>query len=574
MLKGLSIRAYLTLMVVLFGVVLLIGAAAGLLSLRESNASLQQMYTVDTPAVADLEGSAGQLLRLRLALATYSSLIELNDQEGADAVLKRFDTYQKVSNERLAHYISKASNDADEQRLIKDMQDKRDAFLHEGAEPALAALKSGDKAAFQQLQAHKLSPLYSAYEKAMLTLEKLQLDHAEQRYQEAQQLFYTISVAVAIGMAATLIFAWLGRMMMVRAIVHPVDATIEQFQRIANGDLTGRIDNVSDNEMGRLAAALRKMQESLIATVNTVRHGTDSIDTGVSEIAAGNTNLSQRTEEQAASLEETAASIEELTSTVKQTADNAKQASSLAQGASTLAAQGGDLTQQVVGTMQKIVDDSRRIADIVGVIEGIAFQTNILALNAAVEAARAGEQGRGFAVVASEVRSLAQRSAAAAKEIKGLIGESNERVTAGADLVQRSGSTMTDIVDAIARVSAIMSEIAEAATEQSTGIDQVNLAVAQMDEVTQQNAALVEQAAAAASSLEEQARRLTTAVAVFRTDSGQASASRGAARHVVTHRQDAAMQMEATSPSSSPPCWQYARLPRAHQHRSGRPWSR
>ncbi|CAN7184249.1 methyl-accepting chemotaxis protein [Paraburkholderia hospita] len=545
MLKGLSIRAYLTLMVVLFGVVLLIGAAAGLLSLRESNASLQQMYTVDTPAVADLEGSAGQLLRLRLALATYSSLIELNDQEGADAVLKRFDTYQKVSNERLAHYISKASNDADEQRLIKDMQDKRDAFLHEGAEPALAALKSGDKAAFQQLQAHKLSPLYSAYEKAMLTLEKLQLDHAEQRYQEAQQLFYTISVAVAIGMAATLIFAWLGRMMMVRAIVHPVDATIDQFQRIANGDLTGRIDNVSDNEMGRLAAALRKMQESLIATVNTVRHGTDSIDTGVSEIAAGNTNLSQRTEEQAASLEETAASIEELTSTVKQTADNAKQASSLAQGASTLAAQGGDLTQQVVGTMQKIVDDSRRIADIVGVIEGIAFQTNILALNAAVEAARAGEQGRGFAVVASEVRSLAQRSAAAAKEIKGLIGESNERVTAGADLVQRSGSTMTDIVDAIARVSAIMSEIAEAATEQSTGIDQVNLAVAQMDEVTQQNAALVEQAAAAASSLEEQARRLTTAVAVFRTDSGQASASRGAARRVVTQKQGVAMQMEA-----------------------------
>ncbi|BCF95791.1 methyl-accepting chemotaxis protein I [Paraburkholderia sp. PGU19] len=545
MLKGLSIRAYLTLMVVLFGVVLLIGAAPGLLSLRESNASLQQMYTVDTPAVADLEGSAGQLLRLRLALATYSSLIELNDQEGADAVLKRFDTYQKVSNERLAHYISKASNDADEQRLIKDMQDKRDAFLHEGAEPALAALKSGDKAAFQQLQAHKLSPLYSAYEKAMLTLEKLQLDHAEQRYQEAQQLFYTISVAVAIGMAATLIFAWLGRMMMVRAIVHPVDATIEQFQRIANGDLTGRIDNVSDNEMGRLAAALRKMQESLIATVNTVRHGTDSIDTGVSEIAAGNTNLSQRTEEQAASLEETAASIEELTSTVKQTADNAKQASSLAQGASTLAAQGGDLTQQVVGTMQKIVDDSRRIADIVGVIEGIAFQTNILALNAAVEAARAGEQGRGFAVVASEVRSLAQRSAAAAKEIKGLIGESNGRVTAGADLVQRSGSTMTDIVDAIARVSAIMSEIAEAATEQSTGIDQVNLAVAQMDEVTQQNAALVEQAAAAASSLEEQARRLTTAVAVFRTDSGQASSSRGAARRVATQKQGVALQMEA-----------------------------
>ncbi|HEX7911570.1 MAG TPA: methyl-accepting chemotaxis protein [Paraburkholderia sp.] len=523
MLKNLSIRTCLNLMIVFFGVVLLFGAAAGLLSLRSSNASLQQMYTVDTPAVADLEGSAGQLLRLRLALATHASLVDLNDQDGANAVLKRFDQYQKASNDRLAHYLSRASTDADEQRLIKDMQDKRDTFLHEGVDPALAALKSGDKAAFEQLQAHKLPSLYSAYEKAMLALEQLQLDHGAQRYQDAQDLFYAICIAVAAGMAVSLLASWIGRAVLVRAIVSPVDATIAQFQRIAGGDLTGRIVVTGDNEMGRLAAALRKMQESLIATVNSVRQGTESIDTGVSEIAAGNTDLSQRTEEQAASLEETAASIEQLTSTVKQTADNAKQASSLAQGASSLAAQGGDLTEQVVGTMHGIVDDSRRIADIVGVIEGIAFQTNILALNAAVEAARAGEQGRGFAVVAGEVRSLAQRSAAAAKEIKGLIDASTARVQAGSQLVQRSGSTMTEIVDAIARVSSIMSEIAAAALEQSTGIDQVNLAVAQMDEVTQQNAALVEQAAAAASSLEDQARRLTSAVAVFQTGSGASS---------------------------------------------------
>jgi methyl-accepting chemotaxis protein len=520
MLKNLSIRTCLTLMIVFFGVVLLFGAAAGLLSLRSSNASLQQMYTVDTPAVADLEGSAGQLLRLRLALATYASLVDLGDQDGASAVLKRFDQYQKASNDRLAHYVSRASADADEQRLIKDMQDKRDTFLHEGVEPALAALKSGDKTAFQQLQAHKLPSLYSAYEKSMLVLEQLQLDHGAQRYQDAQDLFYVICIAVAIGIAASLLGSWIGRAVLVRAIVNPVDATIAQFQRIANGDLTSDITVASNNEMGRLAAALRKMQDSLIATVNSVRQGTESIDTGVSEIAAGNTDLSQRTEEQAASLEETAASIEQLTSTVKQTADNAKQASSLAQGASSLAAQGGDLTEQVVGTMHGIVDDSRRIADIVGVIEGIAFQTNILALNAAVEAARAGEQGRGFAVVASEVRSLAQRSAAAAKEIKGLIDASTARVEAGSQLVERSGSTMNEIVDAIARVSSIMGEIAAAALEQSTGIDQVNLAVAQMDEVTQQNAALVEQAAAAASSLEEQARRLTSAVAVFQTGNG------------------------------------------------------
>src|SRR6266702_3102798 len=413
MLKNLSIRACLSVMIAFFGIVLMLGAAAGLLSLRASNASLQQMYTVDTPAVADLEGSAGQLLRLRLALATYASLVELNDQDGADAVLKRFDQYQKVSNDRLAHYLSRASTDADEQRLIKDMQGKRDTFLREGVDPAMVALKSGDKTAFQQLQARKLPSLYGAYEKAMLALEQLQLDRGAQRYQDAQDLFYAICIAVAVGIAASLLGSWIGRAVLVRAIVNPVDATIAQFQRIADGDLTSQIVVTSNNEMGRLAAALSKMQDSLIATVNTVRQGTESIDTGVSEIAAGNADLSQRTEEQAASLEETAASIEQLTSTVKQTADNAKQASSLAQGASTLAAQGGNLTEQVVGTMHGIVDDSRRIADIVGVIEGIAFQTNILALNAAVEAARAGEQGRGFAVVASEVRSLAQRSAAA-----------------------------------------------------------------------------------------------------------------------------------------------------------------
>jgi methyl-accepting chemotaxis protein-1 (serine sensor receptor) len=516
MFKNLSIRLTLSLIIAFFGVVLLAGAATGLLSMRAGNDALKQMYTVDTPAVADLESSAGQLLRLRLALATYASLDELHDQAGTSAVLQRLDQYQQQSDQHLDHYLKSANNDAEQQALVRTMREKRDTFLREGVNPAMAALKGGDKTAFLQLQAYKLPPLYNDYDKAMLALEQLQLQRGAQSYQRAQTRFNAVSVAVFAGMVATLVCAWLGRLALARALVVPIEAAIRQFQRIAGGDLTGTIAAGGRNEMGQLAQALQQMQSALIGTLHSVQQSTDSIATGVSEIASGNTDLSRRTEQQAAALEETAASIEQLTSTVKQTAENAKQASALAQGASGLAQQGGELAQQVVGTIHRMVGDSGQIADIVGVIEGIAFQTNILALNAAVEAARAGEQGRGFAVVASEVRSLAQRSASAAKEIKNLIDGSATRVRDGAQLVERSGTTMAQIVEEITRVSAIMSEIAGAAAEQSVGIDQVNLAVTQMDEVTQQNAALVEQASAAAASLEAQVDHLTAAVATFR----------------------------------------------------------
>jgi methyl-accepting chemotaxis protein len=536
MMKQLSIRGSLSLLVAFFGVALVIGASVGLYSMHAGNDALRQTYTVDTPAVADLEGSAGQLLRLRLALATYASLTELGDQDGAKAVLKRFDQYLVNANERIDHYLSVTGNgDQEQQRLLKDMQDKRAKFLREGVDPALAALKAGDRQTFLQLQAHKLPPLYGAYEKAMLALETLQVSYGERRYNDAQARFRVVVWAVAIGLAGALLLAWLARVAMIRAIVAPVDAAVAQFQRIASGDLTGRVQIARSREMHRLTSALQQMQASLIETVGTVRGGTDAIRHGVHEISSGNTDLSQRTEEQAASLEQTAASMEQLTSTVKQTADNATQASRLAQGASGLAAQGGELSQQVVDTMQHIVADSRKIGDIVGVIESIAFQTNILALNAAVEAARAGEQGRGFAVVASEVRALAQRSAGAAKEIKGLIELSANRVESGAGLVARSGSTMGEIVDAIARVSDLMNEIAAAAAEQSSGIDQVNQAVTQMDEVTQQNAALVEQAAAAAGALEEQAQRLSDAVAVFSIDMHQSGPSLAQPRRAAAH---------------------------------------
>ena len=526
MIKNLSIRACLTLMVAAFAITLIIGAAVGLLSLRQGNEALRQTYTIDTPAVANLENSAGQLLRLRLALATYASLDELHDSDGAQAVLKRSDQYLKNSSERLAAFTAMLGNDDSERQMVQDMQTQRDAFLHDGVQPALAALKAGDRDAFLKLQAYQLPKLYSAYEKAMLAVEKVQMDRGAQRYNDAQQRFSIVTTAVAIGLVLALLVALAMRLWLVQAIVRPADEAVEHFERIAAGDLGGRIVADSSNEMGRLMRSLAKMQASLTATVRDVRGGVDTINTGVAEIAAGNSDLSERTEQQAASLEETVASIEELASTLTQTADNAKLASSLAANTSSLASQGGELTGQVSSAMTGIVGDSRRIGEIVGMIEGIAFQTNILALNAAVESARAGEHGRGFAVVAGEVRSLSQRSAAAAREIKDVIQASGARIETGADLVTQSGEAMKEILESITRVSSIMSEIETASSEQRTGIEQINIAITQMDQVTQQNAALVEQAAAAAVSLNEQAQRLSTAVEVFRLG-GTESAQRG-----------------------------------------------
>jgi methyl-accepting chemotaxis protein len=508
-----------------------------LLSLRASNEALRQTYTVDTPAVANLEDSSGQLLRLRLAFATYASLDDLHDATAAQAVLKRADQYRKISDEKLASFLASVnSNDENARKLLKEMQDNRNAFLQEGIEPALAAIKGGDRNAFLSEQAYMLPRLYSAYEKSMLAVQRMKIDHGAQRYARAQERFSAIMIAVGVGLALALIVTIGMRIWLVRAVVGPVNAAVDHFERIAAGDLGARITVNSSNEMGRLMRALAKMQASLIETVRDVRGGVETIHTGVSEIATGNSDLSQRTEEQAASLEETVASIEQLAGTLSQTAENAKVASSLAADASALASQGGALTSEVSSAMTGIVGDSRRIGEIVGMIEGIAFQTNILALTAAVASARAGEHGRGFAVVAGEVRSLSQRSAAAAREIKDVIQASGARVENGADLVNRSGDAMRQILESITRVSSLMTEIETASSEQRAGIEQINIAISQMDQVTQQNAALVEQAAAAAVSLNEQAQRLSSAVEVFRFDSSDAgrrqpAAALGAAAH-------------------------------------------
>jgi methyl-accepting chemotaxis protein len=348
----------------------------------------------------------------------------------------------------------------------------------------------------------------------------------EETYATAQSISSAVisgrRIIIVIGVLAaglSILFAWLITVNITRPLRHAVKLV----EAVSQGDLTSRIEVNSRDETGQLLQALKDMNESLGGIVGEVRLTTDTIITAAQQIAAGNGDLSQRTEQQASSLEETASSMEELTSTVKQNAENAKQANQLAANASDIAVKGGLAVGEVVQTMASISTSSKKIVDIISVIEGIAFQTNILALNAAVEAARAGEQGRGFAVVATEVRNLAQRSAAAAKEITALIGDSVDKVEIGSKQVDRAGTTMSEIVTAVKRVTDIMAEITAASNEQSAGIEQVNQAIIQMDEVTQQNAALVEQAAAAAEAMQEQAGTLMEAVSIFKLETAQES---------------------------------------------------
>ena len=331
-------------------------------------------------------------------------------------------------------------------------------------------------------------------------------------------------ISSGLALAVMVLVAGMG-LLLARRIAASLKNAIEVAHTIAGGDLSVQISATSKDEVGQLMTAMAEMSESLVRIVAEVRSGTETIGTASSEIAAGNLDLSARTEQQAGSLEETASAMEELTATVRQNSDNARQAKQMAVSASDKAVRGGEVMGDVIRTMEAIDSASNKIADIISVIDGIAFQTNILALNAAVEAARAGEQGRGFAVVATEVRNLAHRSAAAAKEIKTLISDSVEQVEQGGKLVQQAGAAMTEVVDTVRSVTDIVSEISAASAEQSTGIDEINRAITQMDEVTQQNAALVEEAAAASQSLQEQAGNLASVVGAFKLAQGQASAA-------------------------------------------------
>jgi methyl-accepting chemotaxis protein len=531
MFRNITIKARLVGVITLLSLLMAVVGGLGLFGMHRSNDGLKTVYEDRTAPLQQL-ATMDRLLNLN-RLQTASAIIKGNPEAAKETAAKV--EANIAANSKLWATYTATTLTADEKQLADKLAADRSKLLKEGQEPMNAALRAGDFEAAKTLYQGRALELNGPVRTGIEALIKLQLDVAKEEYEAAVQR-YSVIQAVAFGtMAFALLMGAIIGFFLVRAIVRPMQQAVALANAVAAGDLTSDIVVDSTNEMGQLLAALKRMNENLASLVGKVRTGVDSISTGSQQIAAGNADLSQRTEEQASSLEETASSMEELASTVKQNAENAKQANGLAGSASEVAIKGGAVVGEVVQTMSSINESSRKIADIISVIDGIAFQTNILALNAAVEAARAGEQGRGFAVVASEVRTLAQRSAAAAKEIKALISDSVSKVDAGTRLVGDAGKTMDEIVASVQRVTGIMAEITSAAHEQSSGIDQVNTAVMQMDQVTQQNAALVEEAAAAAESMREQAASLGREVSVFRlAGDGKAPAAPSAPAAQVT----------------------------------------
>ncbi len=498
-----------------FAVVLalmLVVAAVSVRGIFSVAAGLETVYRDRTVPLAQLGELNNLSTRNRLII------VEMLRAPGFDEIKRRSDELAanlKRGQALLDQYLSSHLTDQ-EKELAQRFTATRKAYIDEGLLPVSTALSTGGMSTALLIYEEKTLPLATKSRELSDQLVKLQIDEAAAEYQRGQD---TRGTALAMTVLLTAIALLLGgalAWLITRSITEPVRRAVGFAQAVAGGDLTTAIDADGRDEIATLLGALSQMNEGLVNIVRQVRHGADSILTGAGEIASGNADLSQRTEEQAANLEQTAASMEEMNATVRQNADTAQTATQLAESASGVAVRGGEVVQKVIATMGDISASSRKIADIIGTIDGIAFQTNILALNAAVEAARAGEQGRGFAVVAGEVRALAQRSAQAAREIKALIGQSVDNVDAGSRLVGDAGTTMTEIVSQVRRVADLIGEIGSATQEQTTGIGQVSEAVSQLDRVTQQNAALVEQAAAAADSLRSQAQRMNEVVGVFR----------------------------------------------------------
>lgn len=515
MIKNISIRVRLALAMSFLGALLVVGGLMGVVGVSMSNNDMSDLYSSRLASSEALGQANVALSRTRLWLYRIAL-----DPTGPDVAQQTQMSRDLLAASKKAWDVYRAlpPSSADEAQRAADANTKFDALVENGLEPMFGAIATGDPAKIVDVWRQMPPSLFIDVSDSMDALDRIQVKAARATFDAAQARFHGfVEVAIA-GILIALAAAALAWWSLQRSISTPLAQALGHFSAIANGDLTTHVEVHSRDEMGQLMSGLQAMQAKLVQTIGVVRNGVRSIGTATHEISAGNVDLSRRTEDQAASLEETAASMEELTSTVRQNADNAKQANQVVCSTALLTERGNEATLEAVQTMRGLSESSGKMSEIIGVIEGIAFQTNILSLNAAVEAARAGEQGRGFAVVASEVRSLAQRSAAASREIKDLITDSLDRVETGARQVHRATETMTEILASVRSVSDLMGEIAAASHEQSKGIEQVNQAVAQMDRATQQNAALVEEASAAARSLEEQAGQLDAAIAVFRVD--------------------------------------------------------
>jgi methyl-accepting chemotaxis protein-1 (serine sensor receptor) len=521
MFKHLSIKTRLIFLTVLLSAVAILVGTVGLVNQGATNAALGSVYNDRLMVLTQLSRILSLMQQNQNALTSAALAAEPDNGPVIAEVEGRIGEISALWDA----YKAKAQT-PDEQALARAFIESRMAFVRDGLKPTMAALRASDAEATRTLVKGLLKQRFLAAQKNMQALVRLQQDLAKAQYDQALARYeHTRNLSIAMIVIGSLAGACVAALL-IRGIGASLAEALRLARSVAAGDLTQTVRIEHEDEIGQLLTALQAMNTSLAGIVGEVRHSTDTIATATNQIAAGNQDLAARTEQQASSLEETAASMEELTSNVKHNADNARQANALAEAASGVAGRGGAVIREVVGTMGEISESSRRIGEIIGVIDGIAFQTNILALNAAVEAARAGEQGRGFAVVASEVRNLAQRSAGAAREIKQLIERSVERVEAGGRLVEQAGATMHEIVASVHRVTDIMAEITAASTEQTAGIGQINVAMAQMEQVTQQNAALVEQAASAAGSMHEQAQRLAASVNVFRI--GKQAAPRAA----------------------------------------------
>jgi methyl-accepting chemotaxis protein len=536
-----KISTRLWFLITLLSVLLAFIGFLGLYATSQANEGMRTTFedrTVPLKQLSDINYllNRNRILVMDMLLNTDTANVQRRSKEIQENSAKRLELWKQYMATTLT---------AEETKLAKTFDERVTDYTRNGVVAVTEAMQAGNMDAADKAYRDGLSTRAPAVQESVTALLTLQIDVAQQEYKNAVSRYQTLRAlsiaATVLGIAAAVVFGFF----LVRNISAALQHAVEVSSAVANGDLTSAIRQEGQDEVSQVLKSLATMQGNLAGIVQRVRHGSDAVSTASAEIAQGNQDLSSRTENQASALEETAASMEELSSTVKQNADNARQANQLAQSASTVAVQGGAVVTQVVDTMHGISTSSKKIADIISVIDGIAFQTNILALNAAVEAARAGEQGRGFAVVAGEVRSLASRSAEAAKEIKQLITDSVSRVEQGSAQVEQAGQTMNEVVASIRRVTDIMGEISAASTEQSQGVAQIGEAVQQMDQVTQQNAALVEEMAAAASSLRGQAQELVSTVSVFRLGEGMAPA-------VATHSPRPTTPSPAARPAPKP----------------------